>query len=197
LHRAGKVKAVACFAHARRYFEKALNNDKVQAEIALAKIAVLYQIEKTAAELGQQERKSIREKESIPRLQEFKEWLQQMQLKTLPKSSLGEAINYSLSNWEKLSRYTEQGFISIDNNLAENSLRPIALGRKNWLFIGSEDSGEAFSVLASLAASCKRLGIEPYDYFRNVLERISAQDYSDLQELLPDQWAKMPSQVAA
>src|SRR5581483_4190214 len=116
LHRAGKVKAVACFAHARRYFEKALKNDKVQAEIALAKIAVLYQIEKTAAELGEQERKSIREKESIPRLQEFKDWLQQMQLKTLPKSSLSEAINYSLSNWEKLSRYTEQGFISIDNN---------------------------------------------------------------------------------
>ncbi len=197
LHKAGKVKAVACFAHARRYFEKALNNDKIQAEIALAKIAVLYQIERNAAELSAEERKSIREKESIPRLQEFKEWLQQMQIKTLPKSSLGEAINYSLSNWDKLCKYTEQGFISIDNNLAENSLRPIALGRKNWLFIGAEDSGEVFSVLASLAASCKRLGIEPYNYFRHVLERLSAKDYSDLEDLLPDQLAKIPAQVAA
>jgi len=197
LHRAGKVKAVACFAHARRYFEKALNNDKIQAEIALAKIAVLYQIEKTAANLTDEERKTIREKESVPRLQELKEWLQDLQIRTLPKSSLGEAINYSLRNWDKLCKYTEQGFISIDNNLAENSLRPIALGRKNWLFIGSEDSGEIFSVLASLAASCKRLGIEPYNYFRYVLEKISAEDYSDLQELLPAQYGKTPAQIAA
>lgn len=197
LHKACKVKPVACFAHARRYFEKALNNDKVHAEIALAKIAVLYQIEKKAADLSNEERQSIRQKESLPRLQEFKEWLQQMQLRTLPKSSFGEAINYSLSNWNKLCKYTEQGFISIDNNLAENSLRPVALGRKNWLFIGSEDSGQVFSVLGSLAASCKRLGIEPYDYFRDVLERISAENYTNLLELLPDQWTKLLSQMAA
>jgi transposase len=197
LHKAGQVKPVACFAHARRYFEKALNNDKVQSEIALAQIAVLYQIEKMATDVNDDERVSIRVRESIPRLREFNEWLKVTQCKVLPKSSIGEAIAYSLTNWDKLHRYTEQGFISIDNNLAENSLRPIALGRKNWMFIGSEDSGEIFSILASLAASCKRLAVEPYAYFYDVIKRITARDYSELEELLPDHWSKNYAQISA
>ncbi len=94
--------------------------------------------------MSNDKRKASREIESIPRLQELHQWLKSTQHTVLPKSPIGEAISYSLNNWGKLYRYTEQGFISIDNNLAENSLRPIALGRKNWMFIGSEDSGEVF-----------------------------------------------------
>jgi transposase len=191
LHKTGKVIPVACFAHARRYFEKALNSNKYLAELALAHISILYQIERDIKDSNNDERKAIREEKSIPRLQELKQWLKSTQYTVLPKSPIGEAINYSLNNWQKLSRYTEQGFISIDNNLAENSLRPIALGRKNWMFIGSEDSGEVFSILASLAATCKRLSVEPYSYFSDVIKKITANNYSDLTELLPDNWSKI------
>ena len=150
-----------------------------------------------AADMTDDERMAVRQRESIPRLQEFHEWLNATKYAVLPKSSIGDAIAYSLSNWDKLYRYTEQGFISIDNNLAENSLRPIALGRKNWMFIGSEDSGEVFSILASLTASCKRLAVEPYAYFYDVIKRITASDYSDLDELLPDRWSNICAQVVA
>jgi len=197
LHRLGNVIPVACFAHARRYFEKALNNDKLNSEIALAQIAVLYQIEKMTTGMNDNQRMAVRQKESIPRLKELHEWLKATQNKVLPKSSIGEAIAYSLSNWDKLYRYTDQGFISIDNNLAENSLRPIALGRKNWLFIGSEDSGEVFSILGSLAATCKRLSVEPYAYFYDVIKRITASNYSDLQDLLPNHWSNTYTHVSA
>jgi transposase len=185
LHLLGKVKAVACFAHARRYFEKALGSEKLLAEEGLARIAILYDIERRIKELDDTERSAIRLLEAVPRLEELRAWLETVKQRTLPKSAIGEAISYTLNNWTKLYRYTEQPFLSIDNNLAENSLRPIALGRKNWLFIGSEDSGEVFSVLGSLANSCKRLGVEPFSYFRDVLQRISARSYTDLRELLP------------
>jgi transposase len=197
LHKTGKVIPVACFAHARRYFEKALNSNKFLAELALAQIAILYQIEREIKDTSDDKRKISREKESIPRLQELHQWLKSTQHTVLPKSPIGEAINYSLNNWEKLYRYTEQGFISIDNNLAENSLRPIALGRKNWMFIGSEDSGEVFSVLASLAATCKRLGIDPYSYFNDVIRQITANNYNDLADLLPDNWSKVDQKIPA
>jgi transposase len=197
LHKTGKVIPVACFAHARRYFEKSLNSNKYLAELALAKIAVLYQIEIDARDMTNDERKIFREKESVPRLKDLHDWLKSTQRTILPKSPIGEAIAYSLSNWEKLYRYTEQGFISIDNNLAENSLRPIALGRKNWMFIGSEDSGEVFSILGTLAASCKRLSVEPFSYFTDVIKRITAVNYNNLEELLPDRWLNIYGQASA
>jgi len=156
---------------------------------------VLYQIEKDAKNLSNEERKIIRDKESVPRLKELHQRLKSTQYTVLPKSPIGDAIAYTLSNWEKLYRYTEQGFIAIDNNLAENSLRPIALGRKNWMFIGSEDSGDVFSILGSLAASCKKLSVEPFSYFTDAIKRITADNYTNLEELLPDRWLNIYRQA--
>src|SRR5580658_4018474 len=106
----------------------------------------------------------------------------------LPKSPIGDAIDYTLSNWEALLRYTEDGELEIDNNGAERSLRPIVVGRNNWLFYGSDKGGRTGAVLSSLIASCKRLRIEPFAYLRDLFVRISTHPNSRLDELLPDKW---------
>ncbi len=105
----------------------------------------------------------------------------------LPKSPEGQAIAYTLSNWKALTRYCEDGDLEIDNN-AERSLRGVAVGRKNWTFLGSDGGGRTAAVLTSLIASCKRLGIDPFAYLRDIFERISAHPQSRLAELLPNQW---------
>ncbi len=107
----------------------------------------------------------------------------------LPKSPIGEAISYALSNWRALLRYLEDGDLEIDNNGAERSLHPIAVGRKNWMFYGSDNGGHTGAVLTSLVATCKRLAIDPFAYLRDVFDRIAAHPANRLDQLLPDQWA--------
>lgn len=106
----------------------------------------------------------------------------------LPKSPEGQAIAYTLSNWKALIRYCEDGDLEIDNNGAERSLRGVAVGRKNWLFFGSDNGGRTGAVLTSLIATCKRLGVDSFAYLRDIFERISTHPKSRLAELLPDQW---------
>lgn len=115
----------------------------------------------------------------------------------LPKSPEGQAIAYALSNWEALTRYAEDGDLEIDNNGAERSLRGVAVGRKNWLFFGSDNGGRTAAVLTSLIATSKRLGIDPFAYLRDIFERISTHPRTRLADLLPDQWMATRRATAA
>ena len=106
----------------------------------------------------------------------------------MPKSPIGVAVGYTLSNWQALVRDLDDGDLEIDNNPAERSLRGIAIGRRNWMFYGSDNGGRTGAILTSLITTCRRLGIDPFDYLRDVFERIAAHPHTRLEELLPDRW---------
>ncbi len=116
----------------------------------------------------------------------FGAWLEGESKKVLPRSPIGEAIAYTRSNWVALSRYLESPYLSIDNNATENAIRPITLGRKNWLHLGSDRGGKTAATLMSLVQSCKLLGNEPFAYLRDVLDRVSTHPASRIEDLLPD-----------
>ena len=123
-----------------------------------------------------------------PILDDIKAYFEREQPNVLPKSPEGQAFSYVLSNWEALMRYSEDGDLEIDNNGAERSLRGIAVGRKNWLFFGSDNGGQTAAILTSFIATCKRLEINPFTYLRDIFERISSHPMNRLEELLPDNW---------
>jgi transposase len=189
-----KAKEVACMAHARRKFNDAKVSDRSRAKMAMAFIRTLYQVEWEADEkkLDAVGRKALREEKSRPILKAFKEWLDAQALVTLPKSPFGEAVNYSLNQWEALNRYVEDGDLNIDNNTAERALRGVAVGRKNWLFAGSVAGGKWAAILYSLVASCKRHKIDPYIYLRDVISRVKTHPMSRIQELLPATYVPGP-----
>jgi transposase len=139
--------------------------------------------------LSGEERKVWRQAKSLPILDDIKAYLEKEQPAVLPKSAEGMAIAYTLSNWEALIRYCEDGDLLIDNNGAERSLRGIAVGRRNWTFLGSDNGGRTAAILTSLTASCKQLGIDPFEYLRDVFQNISTHPKSRLDELLPDKWS--------
>jgi hypothetical protein len=121
-------------------------------------------------------------------LEDIHAYLEREQLQVLPKSPEGRAIAYTLSNWKALTRYCEDGDLEIDNNGAERSLRGIAVGRRNWTFLGSDNGGRTAAILSSLIATCKRLAIDPFAYLRDIFARLGAHPQSRLAALLPDQW---------
>jgi len=187
----GQVIEVACWAHARRKFHDARKSDYARSSQALAMIRVLYDVEAEAREMTSPERALLRQKKSQPILKEFKTWLDSQQAPqggVLPKSPMGEAITYAMNQWEALQVYISDGDLSIDNNVAERALRQIAVGRKNWLFLGGDNGGRAAAIVFSLLATCRRHNVEPLSYLRDVLTRISSWPTSRLAELLPDQW---------
>jgi transposase len=179
---------IACWAHARRYFFEAQTSDLCRATVMLAYIQLLYEVELEARNATAEQRRELRQAKSRPILEDIKNYLQTEKPKVLPKSPMGMAIDYTLSNWEALLRYTEDGDLEIDNNRAERSLRPIVVGRRNWLFYGSDKGGRTAAVLSTLIASCKRLRIEPFAYLRDLFTHISAHPHHRLDELLPDKW---------
>jgi hypothetical protein len=130
----------------------------------------------------------LRQKKSKPILDDIQNYLERERPQVLPKSPGGEAIAYTLSNWKALIRYCEDGDLEIDNTGAERSLRSVAVGRKNWMFYGSDNGGRTAAVLSSLIATCKRLDIDPFSYLRDIFARLGAHPQSRLAELLPDQW---------
>ena len=182
------VKEVACWAHARRKFVDAQSTDSGRAVNAVARIRLLYDVEETAKDQTPEERHALRQEKSKPILDAFESWLQEEQRTVLPKSPMGQAIAYTLANWKALTRYTEDGDLSIDNNASERALRPIAIGRKNWMHCGSDRGGETAAVLYSFTQSAKRHGLDPFEYLRDVFDRISDISMSRLDELLPDRW---------
>lgn len=184
----------ACMAHARRYFEKALDNDKQTAEYALTVIQSLYAIERKLAEnQDQKEIRRIRQQEALPILTEWKVWLDKQQLALSPKSPIGKAVNYTLSLWSRLIKYTQNGYVLIDNNRIENLIRPLALGRKNYLFAGSHNGAQRAAMMYSFFATCKLSEVNPYKWLKDVLTRISDTKTSQLETLLPQKWSQEPT----
>lgn len=194
----GQVTEVACWAHARRKFYEARTSDTAMSTQALAYIRLLYDVEDAAkeqfAQAGEAQsfsalRFRLRQERAVPRLEQFRAWLCTQQAQhggpILPKSPLGEAITYVFNQWDALMVYTRDGDLAIDNNASENALRRVAVGRKNWLFCGSDQGGHTAAVLFSLIATCQRHKVEPFAYLRDVLSRIAAHPASRLAELLP------------
>lgn len=179
-----------CMAHARRYFVEAVNTDKARAEYVLEQMQQLYAIERRCREkeLSFAQRKELRGKEAVPILDHLGKWMKEQQPNVLPKSPLGKAISYSVKRWEKLCRYTEDGMLSIDNNPVENSIRPVALGRKNYLFCGSAEAAQRTAMVYSLLGCCKMHGIDPYQWLRDVLTRLPLHPINQIKELLPHNW---------
>lgn len=181
------INLLACMAHARRKFEQAIDNDKANASFALSKIQELYALERKARDLGYtfEQRKELRQQYALPILEEFEKWLKEKINKTLPKSNIGEAMAYTLKLWPRLQKYIDDGRYEIDNNLIENSIRPVALGRKNYLFAGSHQGARHAAMMYSFLGTCKLNGVEPFQWLRKVLAVIPEHHANKLVELLP------------
>ncbi len=184
------ITEVACMAHARRRYFEAQSSDIMRSMVMLAYIHLLYDVEREAREggMGTDRRYALRQARSLPILADMKLYLERERPQVLPKSFIGQAIGYTLSNWDALVRYCEDGDLEIDNNGAERSLRGIAVGRRNWTFLGSDNGGRTAAVLTSLIATCKWHHIDPFAYLRDVFQRISTQPIQQLADLLPDKW---------
>lgn len=179
---------VGCWAHARRYFHKALESDQPHMGPALLLIAQLYRVEKQARLLTAEDRLRLRQLRSRAILEKLHDYLLELQLVVLPKSAAGRAVRYTLKNWKALTRYCEDGDLAIDNNATERAIRGVAVGRNNWVFFGSDQGGMTAAVLRSLVASCQRVGIDPFLWLKDVLSRIAAHPMTRLAELLPHNW---------
>jgi transposase len=194
---------VGCWAHARRYFKEAMPTAAVPCAQVLAIIGQLYGIERTASDkhLDACARRRLRQEQARPILEKLHTYLQSQQATALPKSPLGAAIGYTLRNWAALTRYTEDGRLKADNNGAELALRPIVLGRKNYLFAGSEAAAHRTAILCSLVQTCKHLQINPFVYLRDVIDRVSTYPARLVLELTPREWKRLRqdsgTQVAA
>jgi transposase len=184
---------VGCMAHARRYFKEAMPTAAVVCAQVLAMMGQLYRIERAASEkyLDAPARQRIRQEQARPILDKLHAYLNQRQATALPKSPLGSAIGYALRNWAALTRYTGDGRLKIDNNGAEQALRPIVLGRKNWLFAGSEAAAHRTAILCSLVQTCKHLQINPFIYLRDVIERVSTHPARLVLDLTPREWKRL------
>jgi transposase len=184
------VNELSCWAHARRKYYDCQSSDLMRSMVMLAYVRLLYDVEREAKQRGLDSaaRQALRQEKSIPVLNDIKDYLERQLPQVLPKSPIADAIGYVLGNWEALIRYCEDGDLEIDNNGAERALRPFAIGRKNWMFFGSNKGGTTAAILTSFVASCKRLHIDPFAYLRDVFERISSHPIHRLHELLPDQW---------
>ena len=183
----GKLILLSCMAHARRKFDQALDSDRQRAEQALKLFQSLYEIEREAREgnLSYEQRKILRQTKSVEKLQELEAWLKETIIQVLPKSVMGQAIAYTLNLWPRLIRYTEDGRYEIDNNLVENSIRPVALGRKNYLFAGSHEGAKRAAMMYSFLGTCKKNNVEPFAWLKDVLTRIPDWSIQRLDELLP------------
>jgi transposase len=199
----GQVMHVACWAHARRRFVEAQASAGADAEEALKYIRKFYKVERELADRFDAEddagRQQYRSAQTAAVGQEFHAWLATQRARALPKSPLGEAVGYALSNWGALMRYTEQGYLSIDNNLAKRTLRQVVVGRNNWQFCGSAAGGHTAATLYSAVGTCKHLGIDPFAYLREALPALFALEDRwgevALAEWLPDVWQKRQCRV--
>lgn len=185
----GPIIEVACWAHARRKFYDvhAATKSPVAAE-ALARIATLYAVEEEIRGRPPDERRRLREARSRPALDALERWMQATLPKLSGKSDLAGAIRYALARWPALTRYAEDGHLAIDNNAAERALRGVALGRKNYLFAGSDQGGERAAAIYTLIETCKLNGVDPQAYLADVIARINTHPAKRLAELLPYNW---------
>ena len=159
---------------------------------ALLLIAQLYRVETKARPLPAEERLRLRQLESRSILDKLHSYLLAIQAEVLPKSPEGRAIRYTLKNWTALTRYCEDGDLAIDNNAVERAIRGVAVGRNNWVFFGSDQGGNTAAILRSFVASCQRVGVDPFTWFKDILSRIAGHPITRLSELLPHNWAPVP-----
>lgn len=187
------VLLLGCWAHARRKFTEALKEDKSGAEYALKQIGMLYRVETMASdqEMDYEQRAALRGKLAYPILCAFEKWIVSYYPKTLPKGRMNRALSYTYSLFHRLSRYHLDGRYQIDNNLIENAIRPLAVGRRNYLFCGNHDAAENAAVIYSLLGCCKAIDVNPREWLTDVLSRLPQynNDYTlDLADLLPHNW---------
>jgi transposase len=198
LYSSGAIVEVGCLMHARRKFYEARTSDPQRSHQALAWISLLYDVERDVKghetadyQAFVASRHRVRAERSRPIFDKFHDWLEAELPKVLPKSPVGEAIQYALNHWEALKRPLEAGFLELDNGACERAFKPVALGRKNWLFAGSDKGGQTAAILMRLFTTCKDLEIDPQAYLRDVLDRISTHPAKRLDELLPDHWQEL------
>jgi hypothetical protein len=194
----GRIAFSACNSHARRYVFNAREQHPELSSQILAIYRALYDIEERGSRLDPTSRLLLRRRESVPLMRRLELLLESPSARgLLPKSKLGTAIGYLRNNWEALKRFLSDGHLPIDNNDAERDLRRVAVGRKNWLFVGSRDGGDRAAVILTVIASAHRHDLDEWAYLRDVLERL-AQGEDDLEQLLPDVWkAAHPQHVRA
>ncbi len=202
LYKQGRVIEVACLAHCRRYWWEAQETDSRRAHEAISYIARLYELEEQfdEAQLAGDARRDARQRYAVPILDAFAAWLSREQPHVLPQSPIGRAFTYTRNQWQALTRYTADGRLCIDNNIAERMVKLPAIGRKNWLFVGSLAGGERAAVLLSIVASAKLCGVEPWAWLHHVLRELPLRLAKprdrppdllpDVADLLPDNWLK-------
>jgi hypothetical protein len=201
LFKDGTIRETGCWAHARRHFYDAKENDPTRAHVAMAHIRQLYAVETEARDLiAKQEladveadaaRLKLRQEKSLPVLTTLRHWLQAEHPKVLPKSLMSQAIAYALRHWQALTRFVGDGFLAVDNNIAERTLRHIAIGRKNWLHAGSANGAQTAATLFSITSSCHRHGVDVFAYLQDMLQRIAGDPTpppDQLRTRLPDRW---------
>lgn len=198
-YRPGGIVEVGCWAHARRYFHEARDTDPTRSAEALARIGAFYGIEDEAGERAMAEkldataadalRWQCRREQTLPKLQEFAAWLETQSPRVLPKSPIGQAISYARRQWPVLVRFTEAGDLAIDNNASERALRAVAVGRKNWLFAGSDAGGQTAAVLYTLVQTCKRHAVDPFAYLQDVLTRFPNAGSTAALDFSPSRWS--------
>ncbi|UVD79464.1 IS66 family transposase [Myroides albus] len=186
------VTHLGCWAHARREFERALDNKIAKAQHVLIEIQKLYAVEKKAKEqnLTPDQIKELRLKESLPIINELGKYMFVQMKLTLPKSQIGKAFAYSQTRWDNLSAYLYDGNLQIDNNLVENAIRPVALGRKNYLFAGSHDAAQRAAMAYTFFANCKKHDVNPYQWLKYVLENIQSINHKNITDLYPHNYKK-------
>lgn len=189
------VLIVNCMAHIRRHFEQAQKENKEMAGHALKEIQLLYRIDHGCDEQGftAEQRKQERQNKSKPVMDALKLWMETEGIKYSPSSQIGKAITYAYTRWNNMMRYLEDGRIRIDNNLAENAIRPVTLGRKNYLFCGDHEAAVSMSVICSLLATCKAHEVNPREYLNDVIAKMPYMQkatYDELLQLLPHKWGK-------
>jgi transposase len=201
LFRSGAIVELGCWTHTRRNFYDAKESDPARAHAAMAYIRQLYAVEAEAQDvIAEQElagaaadlvRYQSRQEKSRPLLTAFHAWLEGEYSKVLPKSLIGQAMAYALRHWQALLRYSEDGFLDIDNNIAERALRHIAIGRKNWLFAGSAKGAQTAATLFTVTSSCHRHGVDVFAYLHDMLQRLACDPQPGatlLRDWLPDRW---------
>lgn len=187
------ITRLGCMAHARRKFYDARDGNPGPCDWMLKHIGELYDIERQAREneLNVNERFELREQYARPILDSIKIWLDEKYISTSSHTDLGVAVSYMLNQWPRLNNYLLDGCLEIDNNLIENAVRPVAMGRKNWLFAGSHENAQRMALVYSLVGTAKLHDVEPYAYLKDVLTQISGYPVNHLTELLPHKWVAM------
>ncbi|MEZ5417263.1 MAG: IS66 family transposase [Vicinamibacterales bacterium] len=188
LYATGRITEIGCWAHGRRRFVEAFLADGSAARM-VALIQQLYQVEHAAADVTADARTALRQQHATPLLAQIQALRDEIAATALPKSPLGDAVRYLTNQWDALQRYVDDGRLAIDNNRAENQLRGIAVGRKNWLFAGSFDGATRAALLYSLVQSCTLVGVSPFPYLKDVLLRVATHPHQRLDQLTPRGWA--------